>query len=216
MLVRDGEVVGRGFHTYAGLHHAEIIALAQAGEQARGATLYLNLEPCSHQGRTPPCVRRADRSRRSARRRADHGPQSAGCRARASPGFARPASKWTCPRSSPPEAEKLNEPFLHFMRTGRPLVTLKTAITLDGKISAPDDNRGWITSERARAHVQELRHDHDAILTGIGTVLADDCLLTDRTGHAALPPAAAHRDGFPAAPAAGFENGRAARAAMCW
>ena len=68
------------------------------------------------------------------------------------------------------------------MRTGRPLVTLKTAITLDGKISAPDDNRGWITSERARAHVQELRHDSDAILTGIGTVLADDCLLTDRTG----------------------------------
>ena len=68
------------------------------------------------------------------------------------------------------------------MRTGRPLVTLKTAITLDGKIAAPDDNRGWITSERARAHVQELRHDHDAILTGIGTVLADDCLLTDRTG----------------------------------
>ena len=81
------------------------------------------------------------------------------------------------------EAEKLNEPFLHFMRTGRPLVTLKTAITLDGKISAPDDNRGWITSERARAHVQEIRHDSDAILTGIGTLLADDCLLSDRTGH---------------------------------
>ena len=74
------------------------------------------------------------------------------------------------------------------MRTGRPLVTLKTAITLDGKISAPDDNRGWITSERARAHVQELRHDHDAILTGIGTVLADDCLLTDRTGLARSRP----------------------------
>jgi len=68
------------------------------------------------------------------------------------------------------------------MRRGRPLVTLKTAITLDGKISAPDDNRGWITSPRARAHVQELRHDSDAILTGIGTVLADDCLLTDRSG----------------------------------
>jgi diaminohydroxyphosphoribosylaminopyrimidine deaminase/5-amino-6-(5-phosphoribosylamino)uracil reductase len=68
------------------------------------------------------------------------------------------------------------------MRRGRPLVTLKAAITLDGKISAPDDNRGWITSERARKHVQELRHEHDAILTGIGTVLADDCLLTDRTG----------------------------------
>jgi len=86
------------------------------------------------------------------------------------------------------EAAKLNEPFLHFMRTGRPLVTLKTAITLDGKISAPDDNRGWITSEKARAHVQELRHDHDAILTGIGTVLADDPLLTDRTGLARSRP----------------------------
>jgi diaminohydroxyphosphoribosylaminopyrimidine deaminase/5-amino-6-(5-phosphoribosylamino)uracil reductase len=74
------------------------------------------------------------------------------------------------------------------MRRGRPLVTLKAAITLDGKISAPDDNRGWITSERARAHVQEIRHDHDAILTGIGTVLADDCLLSDRTGHSRCRP----------------------------
>src|SRR5213075_48680 len=80
------------------------------------------------------------------------------------------------------QAEKLNEPFVHFMRTGRPLVTLKTALTLDGKIAAPDDNRGWITSATARAHVQQLRHRSDAILTGIGTVLADDCLLTDRTG----------------------------------
>ena len=95
---------------------------------------------------------------------------------------ARPASRSRSPTEFTAEADKLNEPFVHFMRTGRPLVTLKTAITLDGKISAPDDNRGWITSERARAHVQELRHDHDAILTGIGTVLADDCLLTDRSG----------------------------------
>jgi diaminohydroxyphosphoribosylaminopyrimidine deaminase/5-amino-6-(5-phosphoribosylamino)uracil reductase len=80
------------------------------------------------------------------------------------------------------EAEKLNEAFVHFMRAGRPLVTLKSALTLDGKIAAPDDNRGWITSEVARAHVQQLRHHADAILTGIVTVLADDCLLTDRTG----------------------------------
>src|SRR5208282_951470 len=79
-------------------------------------------------------------------------------------------------------AEKLNEEFVHFMRTGRPLVTLKAALTLDGKIAAPDDNRGWITSEVARAHVQQLRHNSDAILTGVGTVLADDCHLTDRTG----------------------------------
>jgi diaminohydroxyphosphoribosylaminopyrimidine deaminase/5-amino-6-(5-phosphoribosylamino)uracil reductase len=180
VLVREGEVVGRGFHTYAGLEHAETIALAQAGESARGATLFLNLEPCSHQGRTPPC---ADALIRAGVAKVvapleDPNPLVAG------QGFQKlreagieveVAAEFTV------EASKLNEPFLHFMRTGRPLVTLKAAITLDGKISAPDDNQGWITSPRARAHVQELRHDHDAILTGIGTVLADDCLLTDRT-----------------------------------
>jgi diaminohydroxyphosphoribosylaminopyrimidine deaminase/5-amino-6-(5-phosphoribosylamino)uracil reductase len=181
VLERDGEVVGRGFHTYADVEHAEMIALAQAGEKARGATLYLNLEPCSHQGRTPPC---ADTLIRAGIARVvacmeDPNPQVAGegfRRLRAAGIEVEIASEFAA------EAEKLNEPFLHFMRTGRPLVTLKTAITLDGKISAPDDNRGWITSERARDHVQELRHDHDAILTGIGTVLADDCLLTDRSG----------------------------------
>ena len=181
VLVRDGEVVGRGFHTYAGLHHAEVIALAQAADRARGATLYINLEPCSHQGRTPPCTGALIRAgvARVVAPIADpnvlvagsgfHQLREAGIEVVMVPEFA-------------VEAEKLNEPFLHFMRTGRPLITLKTAITLDGKISAPDDNRGWITSVRARAHVQELRHDSDAILTGIGTVLADDCLLTDRTG----------------------------------
>ena len=79
-------------------------------------------------------------------------------------------------------ATELNDAFVHFMRTGRPLVTLKAAVTLDGKIAAPEDNEGWITSEIARAHVQNLRHRSDAILTGIGTVLADDCRLTDRSG----------------------------------
>jgi diaminohydroxyphosphoribosylaminopyrimidine deaminase/5-amino-6-(5-phosphoribosylamino)uracil reductase len=182
ILVRDGEIVGRGFHTYAGLHHAEIIALAQAGGKARGATLYLNLEPCSHQGRTPPCVDALIQAgvARVVAPVTDPNPLVAG------QGFARlreAGIEVEIPSEFAAEAEKLNEPFLHFMRTGRPLVTLKTAITLDGKISAPDDNRGWITSERARAHVQEIRHDHDAILTGIGTVLADDCLLSDRTGH---------------------------------
>jgi diaminohydroxyphosphoribosylaminopyrimidine deaminase / 5-amino-6-(5-phosphoribosylamino)uracil reductase len=181
VLERDGEVVGRGFHTYAGVHHAEIIALAQAGEKARGATLYLNLEPCAHHGRTAPCTDALIRAgvARVVAPLEDPNPLVAG------EGFRKLrdagievilASEFAA------EASKLNEAFLHFMRTGRPLVTLKTAITLDGKISAPDDNRGWITSERARAHVQELRHDHDAILTGIGTVLADDPLLTDRSG----------------------------------
>jgi diaminohydroxyphosphoribosylaminopyrimidine deaminase/5-amino-6-(5-phosphoribosylamino)uracil reductase len=181
VLERDGDVVGRGFHTYAGRHHAEIIALAQAGPRARGATLYLNLEPCAHQGRTPPCVNALIEAgvARVAAPIEDPNPLVAG------EGFRklRAAGVEVVMLSEfAAEAEKLNQPFLHYMRTGRPLVTLKTAITLDGKISAPDDNRGWITSERARAHVQELRHDHDAILTGIGTLLADDCLLSDRSG----------------------------------
>lgn len=187
VVVREERIVGRGFHTYAGVQHAEIIALAQAGEMARGATLYINLEPCAHQGRTPPCVDAivAAGIARVVAPLEDPNPlvagegfrllQDAGVAVEIAPEFA-------------VEAEKINEPFLHYMRTGRPLVTLKTAITLDGKISAPDDNRGWITSERARAHVQQLRHDQDAILTGIGTVLADDCLLTDRTGLARCRP----------------------------
>jgi diaminohydroxyphosphoribosylaminopyrimidine deaminase / 5-amino-6-(5-phosphoribosylamino)uracil reductase len=180
VVVRDGEVIGRGFHTYEGIDHAEIVALREAGEAARGATLYVSLEPCSHQGRTGPC---ADAIIRAGVARVvapvvDPNPLVAG------EGFAklRHAGIAVDVASEYEEAAtKLNLPFFHFMRTGRPLVTLKTAITLDGKISAPDDNRGWITSERARAHVQQLRHDHDAILTGIGTVLADDPLLTDRT-----------------------------------
>ena len=181
VLVQGDEVVGRGFHTYTGVKHAEILAIEEAGDRARGATLYINLEPCSHQGRTPPCADAvvAAGVARVVAAMADPNPQVAGA------GFRRLREAGIEVEMAPEfaaEAEKLNEPFAHFMRTGRPLVTLKTAITLDGKISAPDDNRGWITSERARAHVQELRHEHDAILTGIGTVLADDPALTDRTG----------------------------------
>jgi diaminohydroxyphosphoribosylaminopyrimidine deaminase/5-amino-6-(5-phosphoribosylamino)uracil reductase len=181
VLVRDGEVVGRGFHTYAGLQHAEIIALAQAEERARGATLYVNLEPCSHHGRTPPCTTALIHAgvARVVAPIADPNPRVAGTGFRE---LLQAGIEIEMAAEFAEEAEKLNEPFLYFMRFGRPLVTLKTAITLDGKISAPDDNRGWITSTRARAHVQQLRHDHDAILTGIGTVLADDPALTDRSG----------------------------------
>ena len=181
VLTQGSEVVGRGFHTYAGLQHAEIVALAEAGDRARGATLYINLEPCAHHGRTPPCVDAiiAAGVARVVAAMEDPNPQVSGA------GFSRLRDAGIEVDLAPEfaaEAAKLNEPFLHFMRTRRPLVTLKTAITLDGKISAPDDNAGWITSERARAHVQQLRHDHDAILTGIGTALADNPLLTDRTG----------------------------------
>ncbi len=181
VIVRDGEVVGRGYHTYPGKFHAEVIALQQAGERARGATLYVNLEPCCHYGRTGPCTERiiAAGIKRVVAAMEDPNPAVSGkgfAQLRAAGIEVEIAHEYTA------EAEKLNEPFVHFMRTGRPLVTIKAALTLDGKIAAPEDNYGWITSEQARAHVQEVRHAHDAILTGIGTVLADDCRLTDRTG----------------------------------
>src|SRR5262245_29806413 len=145
VLVRDGEVVGRGFHTYAGLRHAEIIVLQEAGERARGATLYINLEPCCHHGRTAPCVDAliAAGVTRVVACMEDPNPRVSGegFRKLRDAGIAvEVAGQLTT------EAHRLNEPFLHWMRTGRPLVTLKSALTLDGKISAPDDNEGWITS----------------------------------------------------------------------
>lgn len=181
VLVRDGRVVGRGVHSYAGLKHAEALALDEAGQLARGSTLYVNLEPCSHQGRTGPCADAliAAGVSRVVAAMQDPNPLVAGDgfrKLRASGIEVEIAKEFTA------EAEKLNEPFICFMKTGRPLVTLKTALTLDGKIAAPDDNSGWITSDVARSHVQQLRHLSDAILTGIGTVLADDCLLNDRSG----------------------------------
>ena len=181
VLVRDGEIVGRGYHTYAQVKHAEILALEDAGDKARGATLYITLEPCSHQGRTPPCADALVKAgvARVVAAMEDPNPQVAGR------GFRRLNDAGVAVEVATEyeeEAARLNEAFLHSMRTGLPLVTLKAALTLDGKISAPEDNTGWITSERARGHVQEIRHNSDAILTGIGTVLADDCLLTDRTG----------------------------------
>jgi diaminohydroxyphosphoribosylaminopyrimidine deaminase/5-amino-6-(5-phosphoribosylamino)uracil reductase len=181
VLVRDGQVIGRGYHTYAGVKHAEILALEQAGEQARGSTLYINMEPCSHRGRTAPCAEAIVDAGVAEVVAAMQDPNplvsGRGFGILREGGVAvHLASEFTA------QAEKLNEPFVHFMRSGRPLVTLKSALTLDGKIAAPDDNQGWITSEVARSHVQQLRHDTDSILTGIGTVLADDCVLNDRTG----------------------------------
>ncbi len=181
VVVKDGRAIGRGFHTWAGVKHAEALALEEAGEQARGADLYVTLEPCAHQGRTPPCVEAILRAgiARVISITEDPNPLVAG------KGFARlreAGVEVVLLDEFAEEARRLNLAFFHFMRTGRPLVTLKSALTLDGKIAAPEDNTGWITSERARAHVQTVRHEHDAILTGINTVLGDDCLLTDRSG----------------------------------
>ena len=192
----SGREVGTGTHTYAGVKHAEVLALEQAGSQARGATLYLNLEPCSHHGRTGPCadaVISAGISRVVCSME-DPNPQVA------SRGFAklRAAGIQVDVGIFETEAKKLNESFAKYIRFGKPLVTLKSALSLDGKIAAAatpikdapvkntpvNDACGhrWITGEAARAHVQQLRHQNDAILVGVGTVIADDPQLTDRSG----------------------------------
>jgi diaminohydroxyphosphoribosylaminopyrimidine deaminase/5-amino-6-(5-phosphoribosylamino)uracil reductase len=182
VLVRDGQIVGRGAHTWAGIDHAEVVALHEAGEAARGSSLYVTLEPCSHEGRTAPCVDAIIRAgvTRVIAPMQDPNPLVAG------KGFARlreSGIEVIQDDANEAAAERLNEPFAHFMRIGLPLVTVKAALTLDGKIAAPQDNVGWITSEIARADVQQVRHYSDAILTGIGTVVEDDCLLTDRSGR---------------------------------
>ena len=182
VIVASDEVVGKAFYTAAGIRHAEVLALAEAGDKARGATMYVTLGPHAHQGRTPPCtdaiiaagiakvVAPMEDPNPLVRGRGFKQLREAGIDVELAPEYAT-------------RAAELNEAFLHFMRTGRPLVMLKAAVTLDGKIAAPENNEGWITSEKARAHVQTLRHNSDAILTGIGTVLADDCRLTDRSGE---------------------------------
>jgi diaminohydroxyphosphoribosylaminopyrimidine deaminase/5-amino-6-(5-phosphoribosylamino)uracil reductase len=194
VLVQEGQIVGFGSHTYEGLKHAEILALEQAGERGRGATLYLNLEPCCHQGRTGPC---ADALIVAGVRRVlasipDPNPLVAG------QGFARLRAAGIEVEVGllAEEARKLNESFAKYIRNKAPLVTLKAAMTLDGKIAPPPGESsnptalgaggvsgGWITSEAARAHVHQLRHQHDAILVGVGTIIADDPLLTDRSGQ---------------------------------
>lgn len=181
VVVRDGAVVGRGFHTWAQVDHAETVALREAGERARGATVYVTLEPCSHTGRTGPCAEELVKAgvARVVAAMQDPNPVVAGSGLRR---LREAGIQVEIDATATAAAERLNEGFVHFMRTGRPLVTIKAAVTLDGKIAAPVDNSGWITSDRARALVQKQRHEHDAILTGIGTVIADDCWLTDRSG----------------------------------
>jgi len=196
-----GEIVGTGTYTYAGLKHAEILALEAAGANARGSTLYINLEPHAHQGRTAPCTDAliAAGIRRVVASMPDPNPQVSGV------GFEklRAAGIQVELGLLEEEARRLNEGFARYIRHGVPLVTLKSAMTLDGKIAPPpheasnqnDDTSTsggfsghWITGELARAHAHELRHENDALLVGIGTILADNPLLTDRSGRARRRP----------------------------
>lgn len=177
-----GTKVGEGTYTYEGRKHAEVIALEQAGARARAGTLYVSLEPCSIHGRTPPCVDAVLEAgiTRVAVAALDRNPSINGRGVDLLRGAG--VAVAVADGEIADDAQKMNEAFFHFKRHHRPLVTLKTALTLDGKIAAPDDNTGWITSATARLHVHGVRHRHDAIMTGIGTVQADDCLLTDRSG----------------------------------
>ena len=195
----SGAVAGEGSHTYEGVKHAEILAFEQAGERARGATLYINLEPCSHVGRTGPCADAliAAGIKRVVACMDDPNPAVSG------KGFERLRAAGIAVTSGilEEEARTLNEWFAKYIRQHTPLVTLKAAMTLDGKIAPPADEShnptalgaggatgGWITSDAARTHVHELRHQHDAIMAGVGTVIADDPLLTDRSGRARRRP----------------------------
>lgn len=185
-----GNVVGSGTYTYDGMKHAEILALEQAGAKARGGTLYINLEPHAHQGRTPPCTDALIKAgiHRVVASMADPNPKVSGR------GFEqlRAAGVEVEVGGLEDQARRLNEAFARYTRFRMPLVTLKAAMTLDGKIApAPTDTLlkgngtpagGWVTSEVARAHVQELRHQNDALMVGAGTILSDNPLLTDRSG----------------------------------
>ncbi len=178
VVVRGGHIVGEGFHERAGHPHAEAVALGAAGEAARGATLYVNLEPCAHFGRTPPCADAiaAAGVRRVVAACGDPNPLVAGR------GFARLRAAGVAVTEGvlAEEARALNEPFFHYVTTGRPFFLLKAAMTLDGKIATAAGRSRWITGEEARAEVHRLRAGLDAVLVGVGTVLADDPLLTAR------------------------------------
>jgi diaminohydroxyphosphoribosylaminopyrimidine deaminase/5-amino-6-(5-phosphoribosylamino)uracil reductase len=187
----EGNVVGTGSYTYSGVKHAEVLALEAAGNKARGATLYINLEPHAHQGRTPPCTDAllAAGIHRVVASMPDPNPKVSGR------GFEtlRAAGAQVEVGRLEEQARRLNEAFARYIRHSTPLVMLKAAMTLDGKIAPPPAEGwdrygvtpagGWVTSDIARAHVQQLRHQNDALMVGVGTILSDNPLLTDRSGR---------------------------------
>lgn len=180
VLVKKNRIVGEGFHSYDLRDHAEIAALKQAGKNARGATLYINMEPCCHTGRTGPCSQALIQAGvcRAVVAMEDPNPLVSGGGIRKM----RAAGMEVQTGLQEEAARAINEDFACWIRTGRPFVTLKTALTLDGQIATRAGSVTWITSSASREEVQRIRHTADAIMTGIGTVLSDDPRLTDRTG----------------------------------
>ena len=181
-----GEIVGEGFYLFADLNHAETIALAQAGEEARGGTAYVSLEPHAHQARTPPCTDAllAAGIKRVVAPIEDLNPRVSG------KGFAhlRAAGVEVQTGLLADEATQINEAYLHFMRTGLPFVHLKLAISLDGKIATRTGDSRWVSGPESLARAHELRHEYDAIMIGARTAALDDPLLTDRSGLARRRP----------------------------
>ncbi len=183
LVQRDGSLVGEGFHEYDKLDHAEIVALKQAGDKARGATAYVTLEPCSHRGRTGPCADALSAAQvgRVVIATGDPNPQVNG------QGVAKLLAAGISVTEDVlrDEARALNDGFAKYIQHRLPFVTLKAGVSLDGRIapgSVPAGRTHYITSEASRAVVQRMRHASDAVITGVDTVIADDPMLTDRSG----------------------------------
>ncbi len=185
VVVSDGVITGRGYHKRAGEDHAELIALREAGEQARGAALYMTMEPCCHYGKTPPCSDAVIRSgvRRVVAAMTDPNPKVCGG------GFSRLRQSGIEVAENVLEerARKLNEAYIHYIQTGRPFVILKLAITLDGRIAARDGSSRWITGPEARKRAHLFRAWSDAIIVGSGTALTDNPRLTVRDAEGRDP-----------------------------
>ena len=185
VLVRGGKIIATGFHRIAGEDHAEIVALKRVGSKAKGATLYINLEPCSHYGRTPPCSRALIRAgvKEVVAGMVDPNPLVGGR------GFRELKRAGIKVRVGLLEEEcrTLNEAFIKYVTRRLPFVTLKLAASLDGKIAAVTGDARWISSETSRRMVHKLRNQVDAIVAGVGTVLADDPQLTCRVSNGRNP-----------------------------
>lgn len=178
LIVKNGIIVGRGFHCQAGTPHAEINALTEAGNKAQGAELYVNLEPCSHFGRTPPCVDAIIQKKimKVFMGMVDPNPLVRGKGIRR----LKEAGIEVATGILEKECRKLNEVFIKYITTKRPFVILKAAASLDGRVAAESGDSQWITNEKSREYVHQLRSTVDAVLVGIGTVKKDDPLLTCR------------------------------------
>lgn len=181
LVVRQGRIIGQGYHLRPGTPHAEILALRQAGPRAHGATLYVTLEPCCHlKKRTPPCVPDILRAgiRRVVVAMPDPNPSVQG----KGSAVLRRAGLSVTVGVARAEAEALNRAYSHWMKTSRPYVTIKAGMTLDGKLATAKGESRWITGEQSRREVHQLRRQTDAVLVGVGTVLVDDPSLTARRG----------------------------------